>query len=398
MGKDGQGDLGGTGGGGGMRIAFDASCLIGSKSGVAYYTEGLILHLAKEYGDDIELVGHYCNFLGRRKNLDLPQAPNITYRPTKLLPAQVLNLLRRLRFWIPFELLIKGRADFHLFPAFIGWPSLYKTPCAPVIYDTTYLDYPEFVNTRALHDLKAFIPRAIKRAAFVITISETSAASISYHYDIPKSEIAITHVPPLRIEKLSKDSAKTQLKELDISDPYVLFLGNLEPRKNLVTLLEAYKQLNDQVRDKLALVIAGGKGWHDQEIQNTIADMQSQNYKVILPGYVDDKQRAALFQGASAFVLPSHYEGFGMTLLEAMSYQTPVIASDIPIFHEVCGEAALYFDPGSAQALAEQIQNVNSDKKIAEQLIKSGNENLSRFSWKEVTSTIYKRIEKEVES
>ncbi len=397
MGKDSQGNLGRTGRGGEMRVAFDASCLIGSKSGVAYYTEGLILHLAKEHGEDIELVGHYCNFLGRNKNLKLPQGPNITYRPTKLMPVQVLNLLRRLRFWIPFELLVKGRSDFHLFPAYIGWPSLFKTPSAPVIYDTTYLDYPEFVNKRALHDLKTFTPKAIKRSSFVITISETSAQSISKHYRINRSDLTITHVPPLGIERLAKNTVKIQLDAMGIYGPYILFLGNLEPRKNLVTLLKAYKRLSDQDKSDHALVIAGGKGWNNEEIQSTINDMQSKNYKIILPGYVDDKQRAVLFEAASVFVLPSHYEGFGMSLLESMSYQTPVIASDIPIFHEVCGDAARYFRPNSPEALAEQIQTVTSDKKTSDQLIINGSKNLLRFSWEDVTSTIYKRIKKEVE-
>ena len=274
---------------------------------------------------------------------------------------------------------------------------MYKTPSAPVIYDTTYLDYPEFVNTRALHDLKTFIPKTIKRAAFAITISETSASSISKHYNLSQSDLVITHVPPLGIKRLAKNTVKILLEAMEIHGPYILFLGNLEPRKNLVTLLNAYKLLSDQDKDDLALVIAGGKGWHDEEIQSMVNDMQSQNYKIILPGYVDEKQRAALFEAASVFVLPSHYEGFGMTLLESMSYQTLVIASDIPIFHEVCGDAAQYFNPNSPEALAEQIQNVVSDNKVAEQLIKNGTKNLSRFSWQDVTSTIYRRIKKAVE-
>jgi len=380
-----------------VRIAFDASCLItDSKSGIAYYTEGLILHLASEYPEEVELVGHYCNFLGRRKGIVLPQAPNISYRPTKLLPPKVLNLLRRLRLWIPFELLIKGRADFHLFPAFIGWPSVFKTPSAPIIYDMTYLEFPDFVSNLALHDLKTFVPAAIKRSAFVVTISQASANSIGEHYSLARHKIVVTHIPPLQIRHLSSEDAAVYLKQLGISSPYILFLGNLEPRKNLTVLLAAYKLLEPELRQKFALVLAGGKGWNEAELTSMINDMKQAGYNIILPGYVNDEQRAALFGEASVFVLPSSYEGFGMTLLEAMSYQTPVIASDIAVFHEVCGDATLYFDPGSPEELAAQLQHLASDNELVKKLVKAGKTNLLRFSWQEVTATIYKHIEKVV--
>jgi alpha-1,3-rhamnosyl/mannosyltransferase len=378
-----------------MRVAFDASCLVTqTKSGVAYYTEGLIQHLANQYPDDIELVGHYCNFLGRNKNIQLPQASNISYRPTKIMPAKVLNLLRRLHIWIPFELLIKGRSDFHLFPAYIGWPTLFKTPSAPVIYDLTFIDHPEFVNTRALHDLKTLVPKAIKRSKFVVTISESSSSSIQKFYHLKSDQIAITHVPPLAIKNVSDEEANKSIKQLGIMQSFILFLGNLEPRKNLPLLLEAYRSLSPQLRENYALVVAGGKGWHDNEIQSALASMQNDGHNIIVPGYVSDKQRAALFTHASAFVLPSHYEGFGMTLLEAMSYETPVLASDIEIFHEVCGKAALYFDPSSPSQLKSRLDDVLNDKKAAGHLVKAGKQNLNRFSWDEVTSTIYKRLTK----
>ncbi|MEK7594255.1 MAG: glycosyltransferase family 1 protein [Patescibacteria group bacterium] len=375
-----------------LRIAFDASCLVDNhKSGVARYTEALITNLAKDYGE-VELVGHYCNFLGRCKNLELPQAPNISYRPTRLLPAKVLNLLRRLRLPIPFELLIKGRADFHLFPAFIGWPSLFKTPSAPVIYDLTYLDFPEVVSKRARHDLVTFVPKAIKRAKFVITISEVSALSLRKHYGLTEQDIVVTHIPSELAKRPSEAVAKSELEKLNISQPFILFLGNLEPRKNLLTLLAAYKSLEPGLQERFALVVAGGKGWHDDAILSELDSLQKAGTNIIQTGYVTDGQRAALFETASIFVLPSLYEGFGMTLLEAMSYDVPVIASDIAIFREVCGDAALYFDSASPHQLAQQLKNLLSDARLQSKLIAGGKTNLKRFSWQQNTNKIYKRI------
>ena len=120
--------------------------------------------------------------------------------------------------------------------------------------------------------------------------------------------------------------------------------------------------------------------------------LQKAGTNIIQTGYVTDGQRAALFETASIFVLPSLYEGFGMTLLEAMSYDVPVIASDIAIFREVCGDAALYFDSASPHQLAQQLKNLLSDARLQSKLIAGGKTNLKRFSWQQNTNKIYKRI------
>jgi hypothetical protein len=130
-----------------ITLLFDAGPLVyGNKTGVGRATEGLVLSLAKAYPNELELVGHYFDFLHRKKDLALPSAPNIHYRITTLVPGKVFNMLRRLGVWIPFEFLVKKRGDFHLFPAFVGWPSLYKTPSAPFVHDITYIDYPQYVD------------------------------------------------------------------------------------------------------------------------------------------------------------------------------------------------------------------------------------------------------------
>src|SRR5580704_3129253 len=106
-----------------IKILFDAGPLVnGPRSGVGKYTQGVIQALADDYPDQVELVGHYFDFLGRKHVTNMPTAANIRYKTTKLVPGKVLNMLRRLGVWVPFELLVKERGDFHFFPGFIGWP------------------------------------------------------------------------------------------------------------------------------------------------------------------------------------------------------------------------------------------------------------------------------------
>ncbi|QQS18938.1 hypothetical protein IPL68_02670 [Candidatus Saccharibacteria bacterium] len=160
--------------------------------------------LASEFPEQIELVGHYFDFMNRKKNIEVPVASNIRYRRTVFIPGKVFNMLRRLGVWIPFELLAKERGDFHIFPSFIGWPSLFRTPSAPFIHDITYIDYPEYVNGPAQFDLKTIIPRTVRRAAFIITNSESSKQGILREYPTARKPIIVEHLPAVGAVFISK--------------------------------------------------------------------------------------------------------------------------------------------------------------------------------------------------
>lgn len=379
-----------------LRIAFDASCLVtDQKSGLAYYTQNIIQQLADAHPNDVELVGHYCNFLGRNKNLSLPVGPNISYKQSRLFPAKALNMLRRMHVWVPFEFLVKQRADFHFFPAFIGWPSLFHTRSSAVIHDLTYLDFPQYVSARARHDLTTFVPKTIKRAAFVTTISQTSALAIRQAYG-GSIDIFVTHIPPLSARELDQEEAGRMIKQLDIQQSFILFLGNLEPRKNLEALLDAYVELESDLRQQYALVIAGGDGWNNAELLKRIESLQRAGHVIIKTGYVTDEQRAALLDQAATLVMPSHYEGFGMPILEAMSYRTPVIASDIPVFHEIGGDAILTFSPDKTDELAAQLKKVLTNEALSQKLVEAGLKNLQRFDWQDIVKRMYEQIRKVV--
>lgn len=378
-----------------IKILFDAGPLVnGNKTGIGRTTEGLILALAHEY-PELELVGHYFDFLGSKQNPELPHAPNIRYRRTVLIPGRIVNMLRRLKIWIPFELLVKERGDFHLFPAFIGWPSLFKTPSAPFLHDITFIDYPEYVNGPARFDLKTIMPGTVRRSSFIITNSESSKVGLSRVYDLSNIPVLVEHIPPVNVVSITAKDAAARVAKLGIKGPYLLFFGTIEPRKNLVGLLRAYELLDASVRDTYSLVLGGGKGWHDTEIIDALQSLQKSGANVYQTGYVSDEDRAALFMQAAVYILPSHYEGFGMQLLEAMFYHSPMLLSDIPVLHEVAKDSAFYCGT-SPEAIAENITRLLSDDKLLNSKASIGVRRLQDFSWKIVAQEIYGQIEESI--
>lgn len=378
-----------------IKILFDAGPLVnGNKTGVGRATEGLILALANQYPNELELVGHYFDFLGRKKSVEVPHAPNIRYRRTMLVPGKIFNMLRRLGVWIPFELLAKEKGDFHLFPGFIGWPSLFGTPSAPFVHDITYIDYPQYVNGPARFDLKTIMPRTIKRSAFIITNSESSKSGLSRVYDLSNTPVLVEYIPPVNVVTIPPQEADQRVTALGIKEPFLLCFGTIEPRKNLVGLLRAYTLLKPEIRDRYALVLGGGKGWHDTEILQTLEELQKSGARIYQTGYVSDEDRAALFMKATLYLLPSHYEGFGMQLMEAMSYHTPMLVSDIPVLREVAQDAAKYCDT-TPEAIAEHITELVSDAQTQQQLVAAGKKRLTEFSWTTVAQDIFEQIQKE---
>jgi alpha-1,3-rhamnosyl/mannosyltransferase len=379
-----------------IKILFDAVPLYQERpTGVGRTEAGLIAALAKNYPDDVELVGHYFDFLGRKKRRQAPtmlvHAPNIRYRRTVVLPGKVFNMCRRLRIPVPFEILVKERGDFHLFPAFLGWPSLFRTPSAPYIHDATYVDTPEYVSGPNLFDLRTVLPQVVGRSRFIITNTVASKTSLQRVYPEYPHPFIIAHIPPVAAVRLSEEMASERLNKLDITTPFLLFHATLEPRKNLPGLIAAYRSLPSEFRDTYSLVISGGKGWKDDSITSAIDDAKNDGLNIITLGYTSDEDRAALFMKATLYILPSFYEGFGMQLLEAFTYQTPVLASSIPVLREIGGDACAYCET-DPESIRQAIVSLLSNPDEQQRLIHNGTHRLQAFDWDDVARTVYEHI------
>lgn len=375
-----------------MTILFDANPIaISGKSGVGHYAAYLVQALADAYPDDLRLIGHYYDFLGRKHPVGLPVAANITYHPTKLFPGRIPNMLRRLGVSIPFELLARSRGDVLLFPNFLTQPSLFRKPVVVTIHDLCFAEYPEFVNTLNLHDLRRYVPQSIERASLILAVSEFTKQAIHTTYNVDPGRIVVTPVPPLQTKAVPPQEAGTLVRELGVRKPYILFVGNLEPRKNLLSLVEAYAQAK-ALHDSYSLVLAGGKGWKNEALLRRIEELQRQGLSIVLPGYVSDAQKTALYQRSSLVAMPSYYEGFGMPILEAFEYGIPVAASDIPVHHEVAQDAAAYFDPYDIAAIASTMTTVLEDKSLRKRLIAREPDALGRYSWADTAERVVKEI------
>jgi len=373
-----------------MKVLFDATPLLANRTGIAYYIEQMMVEMAKAH-PEAEFVGFYYNFLGRRDISSLPRTANLTYVNASIMPSKIVYQLRRWGIEFPIELIALAKADFIIYGNFLGYPSLRKTPSAPVVHDLTYIDLPQYVSAKLRRDLIRFVPKQIKRGSFAVTVSEYSKQRIVEEYGSNK-EILVTPIPPVDLARHSDQECQKELAKVGITKPFILFVGTIEPRKNIPNLVEAYKQLPQALRDTYSLVIAGRIGWNCEVEEALLTQAPKDGYDVKHLGYVSDTLREVLYQSATLFSTASHYEGFGMPILEAMHYGTPCAISSIPVFREVAADSAEYFDQSSAADIAAHLQALLTNSKALESLGKQGKARADSFKWSTVAEEFYQKI------
>ena len=382
-----------------IKIAFDASPMIINKTGVAYYIERIMYQLALAYPDDVELVGFYYNFLGRRKGAsEFPRLKNLRYHGVHVLPSKVVYQLRRWGIEVPVEFLSGVHADFNFFPNILDYPSVFSTPSSAVVHDLTYVDLPQYVSAKLRGDLRRFVPRAIRRSTFTTTVSAFTQDRLEHVYHVPPSNVLITPIPPAEPVLLSEKAAQVVLRKLSLTKPFILFVGTVEPRKNLGNLVAAYRLLPAELRQKYSLVIAGRLGWYYEETVAAIEKARADGLDVIHLGYVDDEARGALYQSASLFAHASSYEGFGMPVLEAMSYGLPCAVSDIDVFREVAADSAVFFDQNQPADIAAKFATLLGNESERTKLGKKGKAFADKMSWAKTAELLYERIVTAVEA
>jgi len=276
-------------------------------------------------------------------------------------------------------------------------PPLAPCPVVTTIHDLAFEHLPETFNRRSWMQLRLTVRRTARKAAQIITVSEYSRRDISNTYKIPGERITVT--PEAASEKFFPVTDENELKTIresyGIGRDYILSLCSIQPRKNLLRLIEAYSLLRgSSVDGKLPqLVLAGKRGWLDNE---TIRAAQSESGAgdIVFTGYVADGHLNALYSGATCFVYPSYFEGFGLPILEAMKCGAPVIAGNRTSIPEVAGEAALLFDPFDTNSLVEGLARLLGDPQYRATLSSKGVQRANAFSWKttaQLTLEVYER-------
>jgi glycosyltransferase involved in cell wall biosynthesis len=237
------------------------------------------------------------------------------------------------------------------------------------------------------------VKKSVERSARIITISKNSKSEISKFYGLPKSEIDIVYpgIDQSIFFRWPKNEVEKVKARYGIYGKYILFVGNIEPRKNLKNLLLAYEKLDDKTRTEYSILLVGARGWLDDEIFDIIERLRLAGNHIQQPNdYVTDRDRVAIYSGASLFVYPSQYEGFGIPPLEAMACGVPTITSDNSSLPEAVGNGARQVSAGSVDQLTQAIKEVLQDKKEQQVLIEKGFKQVDKFSWEQEAKKLLK--------
>ena len=263
-------------------------------------------------------------------------------------------------------------------------PLFCSCPVVSTIHDVSYRPHPEWFSYRDRLVLRGGIGMTLSRGASVITISQHSKVEIAKYYRLLPERIDVTPVaadPRFRV--LAPDALRRdRFLQLGVRSPYVLAVGNLQPRKNLARLVGAYAQLRQAGEIPHQLVLAGKAQWNESNVYEAVRRAGIEK-DVLFTGYVSEDDLVGLYNGADAFVYPSLYEGFGLPVVEAMACGVPVVTSKTTSIPEVAGDAALLVDPLDTDELAFAIRRVLLDRILNRELREKGMRQSAAFSWEQ---------------
>lgn len=364
-----------------MRIGVESSILIRrQKTGVAFYGYNLLRALASAAPDD-QLFLCYMQFLGKA-GIDLGiKSPNTYPRRIRFFPSKLYNALDHFAVPPPIDLLAMLRTDVFLFPNFFIWPLWLTRRSVVVVHDLSYIETPEFLVARNRKYLSRRVPQSARRATHVIAISENTKQELIRHHNIDPHKISVIlpAIDHTKYRPANNSQMEAVRKKYGITKDYLLYFGTIEPRKNIAGILGAYKLLPKALQGKYQLVLAGGKGWLDQEIESLATTMPTGS--LVRTGYVDEGDEPLLYNGATLFVFPSHYEGWGMPIIEAMACGTPVLTARNSSLPEAGGAAASYIDSPDAESISNRIVSLLADPKKLTEMKAAGLAHVKQFTW-----------------
>ncbi len=374
-----------------MKIALDARALTAQKpAGKEKFVINILEELFK-----IDKENHYLLY----SNCDFEQS----------LPKNFSKKIIRVPsiFWhfvVVFDLLFRN-ADVFLAPTSYIVPTFnLKSKNIVFVYDlcvflSKKIKIGSTFKTRLLE--KFFLRPALRNAKKIVVISENTKSDLIKNFKIDPLKISVIYPGVTKNFSLTLNNKKQQeiYSKYNLPEKFVLFVGTLEPRKNLARLIEAYHRLNSNFKNQITklnlkpkLIIVGKKGWFYQEIFETVKKFKLEEM-VIFTGYVPDEELPYLYKTAICFVYPSLYEGFGLPILEAMAYGCPVIASNLSSLPEVAGNAAILINPYAIDEIADALQKILSDENLRQNLRGKGLQQVQKFSWTNAAKQILEIIQ-----
>jgi len=340
------------------------------KVGVSVYTINLLTYFRSQASKDVRFI----IYLRKHPQSDLPSSNEYFTYTVVWGPFLWSQVFLPVYLWI-YKLL---GGKLHVFFS----PAHYIPRCCPFptvvsVHDLSYLYFPNEFLKKDLYQLKNWTEYALSKSVQIIAVSKTTKKDIMHEYTIPDNKIEVVY-----------NGYENEIHPLPIPSPhtphptpYFLFIGTIQPRKNLEFLIAAFSFFK-KTHPKFKLILAGKKGWLYDNIFSQVTHLGMQD-SIIFLGYITEEEKDNLYKNASAFILPSLYEGFGIPLLEAMAHNCPVLSSFNSSLPEVGGEACLYFDPKSRDDLVEKMNIITSDGALVRKLIAAGKKRIEIFSWEE---------------
>jgi len=369
-----------------MRIGIDARLAFYHKAGIGQYILRLTAALA-----EIDRTDEFLLFQSRKDKSRLVNAPNF----------------KRRVLWTPshhrFETtamsaeMFPHRLDVLHSPDFIP-PGRTRYPSVITVHDLAFLLYPRFLTPESARYYGQVDP-ASRRADHIIAVSQSTKRDVVRLLGVPNEKVSVIYeaAHPL-FQPMDRAQAKQHVSEkYGLDGDLILFVSTIEPRKNLPTLLEAFRKLLDSpstLKNPVTLVVAGQKGWLTEQMDDLVAKLRL-GERVRFVGGAANEELAYLYNAAHVFALPSFYEGFGLTPLEAMASGTPVIVSNTSSLPEVVGDAGLLVDPEDVEAWTVALRRVLTDDALRTEMCEKGLRRAGLFSWQRAareTLSVYRQV------
>ena len=373
-----------------IQVAVEIQPALEDHTGVGWYLYELLNNIDRS---EIEIIGNYFNFLNRHDYSKSLSNLDLKYNKLQYVPYRIYKILTE-KYNVSYNLFFRKKTDIYHFTRYI-LPNNIKGKVILNIYDLVFEKYIETMESKNRESFKRSFYKSIKRADQIITISESSKNELVEILKVPENKIHIVQ-PGIDFQKFNKKNSeitKSVILKYSLPEDYILYLGTLEPRKNISSIIRAYGSLRNSDKITEKLVIAGKKGWLFSEIFDLIKSLDLEN-EVILTDYVAEFDKPAIYQNAKLFVFPSLYEGFGMPILEAMAAGIPVITSNTSAMPEVAGDAAILVNPLSIEEISEAMLEVMNNDKLSNELISKGFDQCRKFTWSNSTNKLVKIYKK----
>ncbi len=376
-----------------MKIGFDFRMGGSINAGIGRYSFEVLSKLLQEVNKaGLAEIYQFVVFYHEQNN-DPTDLKTLRELGAELVPANYRHYSVGEQLQFP-RLLGKYNLDLVHFPNF-NVPIFYRRPYVVTIHDVVHHKISGHKKSR-YHKFLAYkyiINRAVVRAEKVITVTETAKQEIIELLHVPSEKIVVTYEAPTRNNEVVADFDELS-KQFLLHRPYLLFVGTLEKKKNLVNLAKGFDRLLSRYKYELDLVIAGRVDPHHPEVKEQMLAIKHCD-NLVFTGFISNAEQAALYQNAFAFITASLHEGFGLPGLEAMDYGLPVLAANTPVFNEVYDNAAIYFDGTNPEDIADKIKILVTDQPFYESMQQKSLERTAQFDWKKTarqTFRIYNQV------